>query len=90
MARVAGVAMIRKQTVVARRIRLARVKYGQLTISTAAPDTSGLLAATQAALTAWRVAKLSEQSSTTSACATAAASAAASMRWASGWTHVPD
>ncbi|CFN79086.1 Uncharacterised protein [Bordetella pertussis] len=46
----------------------------------AAPDTSGLRCRTQARLMAWRVAKLSEQSSTTSACATAASRAAPPRR----------
>ena len=44
----------------------------------AAPETSGLPAATQAALTASRVEKLSEQSSTRSTACTAAASESAS------------
>jgi len=46
----------------------------------AAPDTSGLRCFTQARLMAWRVAKLSVQSSTTSARATSASSASPSSR----------
>ncbi len=46
----------------------------------AAPDTSGFLALTQARLTAWRVAKLSEQSTTTSAPATSGPSSRSPTR----------
>src|SRR5204863_4930414 len=49
------------------------------------PDTSGFFAATQARLTAWRVAKLSVQSATMSAAAASGASSVRPTRSAS-WT----
>ena len=52
----------------------------------AAPETSGLRCATQARFSAWRVAKLSEQSSTTVAEPTSAIKAASSARDVTGIT----
>jgi hypothetical protein len=72
--RVSSVPHLAEQAVIARRVGIARVEHRHLPVEAdGRPETSGLLAATQARLTACRVAKLSLQSSTTSARATSGA-----------------